>query len=224
MSPRIAARVAASSVGQAFVTSRSSASLAASSEPLEGAEIGLSAAPRAALHSGDCRKPLSGWALTESGFNPVSPTCDKSRRTLILRTCPRSPADAQEEANARAKQRHAAAAAKDGCQVRTKARRLKRRRPPRTAYDTASFRRAITRAADAADIEAKRARGLPPESPRIVLNWAPNQLRHAYATKVRKEYGPEAARVLLGHQSVVTSGIYAERDAADAALVAAKIG
>ncbi len=31
------------------------------------------------------------------------------------------------------------------------------------------------------------------------VDWTPNQLRHACATRVRKRYGQEAARILLGH-------------------------
>ena len=34
---------------------------------------------------------------------------------------------------------------------------------------------------------------------RIAHHWHPNQLRHSYATKVRREHGLEAAQVLLGH-------------------------
>jgi integrase len=54
--------------------------------------------------------------------------------------------------------------------------------------------------------------------------WTPNRLRHSFATRIRKLYGVEASRVMLGHAHVATSEIYAERDAAVAATVAAKIG
>ena len=54
--------------------------------------------------------------------------------------------------------------------------------------------------------------------------WHPNQLRHTYATKVRKEHGLEAAQVLLGHSKADTTQIYAERDQALAVGIAAKIG
>ncbi len=39
-----------------------------------------------------------------------------------------------------------------------------------------------------------------------VPHWSPNRLRHNFATKVRREHGIEAARVLLGHSSAVTRG------------------
>jgi len=55
-------------------------------------------------------------------------------------------------------------------------------------------------------------------------SWSPNQLRHTYATNVRREHGLEAAQVLLGHAACDVTQIYAERDAAKAAAVALKIG
>lgn len=52
----------------------------------------------------------------------------------------------------------------------------------------------------------------------------PNQLRHGYATKVRREHGLEAAQVLLGHSKADLTQIYAERNEALAVGIAAKIG
>jgi site-specific recombinase XerD len=57
-----------------------------------------------------------------------------------------------------------------------------------------------------------------------LTGWAPNQLCHSYATKVRKAHGLEAAQVLLGHSKADTTQLYAERNEALAATVAAKIG
>ncbi len=54
--------------------------------------------------------------------------------------------------------------------------------------------------------------------------WHPHQLRHNYATSVRKQYGLEAAQVLLGHSSADVTQVYAERDMGRATQVAAKIG
>jgi integrase len=54
--------------------------------------------------------------------------------------------------------------------------------------------------------------------------WHPNQLRHAFATAVRKRHGLEAAQVLLGHERADVTQVYAERNEALAARVAAKIG
>ena len=42
--------------------------------------------------------------------------------------------------------------------------------------------------------------------------WSPNQLRHTAATRIRAEYGIETARIILGHEDVSTTAIYAEQD------------
>ena len=54
--------------------------------------------------------------------------------------------------------------------------------------------------------------------------WCPNQIRHAFGTRVRKVAGLEAAQVTLGHSKADTTQIYAERNEALAAEIAAKIG
>ena len=55
-------------------------------------------------------------------------------------------------------------------------------------------------------------------------HWHTHRLRHNYATQVRKQFGLEAAQVLLGHSTADVTQIYAERDMDRAASVAAKIG
>ena len=42
-------------------------------------------------------------------------------------------------------------------------------------------------------------------------HWHPHQLRHNAATEIRKEFGIEAAKIILGHQSVGITEIYAEQ-------------
>ena len=59
---------------------------------------------------------------------------------------------------------------------------------------------------------------------RRVHRWHPHQLRHAYATRVRKEFGLEEAQILLGHAKADVTQVYAERDAGRAVEVARKIG
>lgn len=54
--------------------------------------------------------------------------------------------------------------------------------------------------------------------------WHPHQLRHNAATRLRKEFGIEAARVVLGHSSAAVTEIYAEVDKAKAADVMRRIG
>lgn len=42
--------------------------------------------------------------------------------------------------------------------------------------------------------------------------WHPNQLRHNAATKLRREFGLDVARVILGHSSSAVTEVYAEVD------------
>ncbi|MCE9566558.1 MAG: tyrosine-type recombinase/integrase [Planctomycetes bacterium] len=57
-----------------------------------------------------------------------------------------------------------------------------------------------------------------------VPHWHPNQLRHTFATEVRKVHGLEAAQVLLGHSRADVTQVYAERDESLAVKVAGEIG
>jgi integrase len=85
------------------------------------------------------------------------------------------------------------------------------RKPKRSAgdsYSTASYRRAIHRASDMAKVK----------------RWAPNRLRHTAATEVRREFGLEAAQVILGHSQANVTQVYAERDLAKGLAVAKAIG
>lgn len=65
---------------------------------------------------------------------------------------------------------------------------------------------------------------LPEPRERLVPLWHPHQLRHNHATEVRRHFGAEAARAVLGHHSLDVTEIYAERDARVAAEVAARLG
>jgi integrase len=87
----------------------------------------------------------------------------------------------------------------------------KKRRPkrvPRDRYSTGSYGKAVARGCVEAD------------SP----HWHPHQLRHTFGTLARKVRGPDAARALLGHKSLVATQIYAEKDQAAAREVIREIG
>ena len=75
-------------------------------------------------------------------------------------------------------------------------------------YDSTTLRKAISRASRAAKVE----------------RWTPYQLRHAFATRVRKQFDLEAASVLLGHSDVEMSKVYAERDHKRAFEAAIQLG
>jgi integrase len=57
-----------------------------------------------------------------------------------------------------------------------------------------------------------------------VPRWHPHQLGHARATVVRKLFGIEASRVVLGHQDVRTAQVYAHEDRGKGVEVMRRIG
>ena len=82
------------------------------------------------------------------------------------------------------------------------------KRAPGPAYTNTGYAHAVQKAAEKA--------GVP--------HWHPNQLRHLFATEVRRAHGLEAAQVLLGHSRADVTQVYAERNEQLAAAVVAKIG
>jgi len=79
---------------------------------------------------------------------------------------------------------------------------------PGAHYNEHAYRTAIHRGCDRA--------GIP--------RWNPNQLRHNAATLLRREFGLEAARTILGHASAVTTEIYAEADHERARTIIRSVG
>jgi len=115
-------------------------------------------------------------------------------------------------------------------------------RQPRDAYTVAAYRRAIAYACD---------RAFPPPAPlarqpketlaawktrltaaqkaelaawRREHRWHPHQLRHNAATELRREFGVETARVMLGHRSAAVTEVYAELDRVKAVEAALRVG
>ena len=80
------------------------------------------------------------------------------------------------------------------------------RRKPGDVYSSNSYACAIARACEKGQVP----------------HWHPNQLRHSRATEVRSEFGLEAAQVVLGHARANITEVYAERNLALAAHVAAQ--
>jgi integrase len=87
-------------------------------------------------------------------------------------------------------------------------RKRRPRRVPGERYGPCAIALAVRRAC--------RRAGLP--------HWHPHQLRHLAATQIRREYGVELARIILGHATAFTTEIYAEADRQQAMEVVAKIG
>ncbi|MBL8815481.1 MAG: hypothetical protein JNL58_05595 [Planctomyces sp.] len=57
-----------------------------------------------------------------------------------------------------------------------------------------------------------------------MLLWSPNRLRHNAATELRKRFGLEAARTVLGHTEADTTLFYAEVDWDTARRVIGAVG
>ncbi len=93
----------------------------------------------------------------------------------------------------------------------SQAARTRKKRPenaPGELYDINSYRRAITKGCKKANVP----------------NWHPHQLRHNAATRLRKEFGLDTARAVLGHSSTAVTEIYAELDRDKAAEAMARVG
>lgn len=118
-------------------------------------------------------------------------------------------------------------------------------RAPQDCYTTASYRRAIERACEVAfgmpkelqkpakGKDGARQKETPAQKKSRLQRaaewrrehvWNPHQLRHTRATVIRKQYGLEAAQVVLGHADCKVTEVYAERDFQLAARVMKEIG
>jgi integrase len=112
--------------------------------------------------------------------------------------------------------------------------RARPRKVPGERYTTVSYRRAIERACNRAfphptlagplesQLDANQAAEL--RGWRKAHRWHPHQLRHSAATRLRREFGLDTARAVLGHSSPVVTEIYAEMDRAKAIEAMGKIG
>jgi integrase len=82
------------------------------------------------------------------------------------------------------------------------------RRKAGDRFVTRAYSKAIRRACQRAGVPA----------------WSPNRLRHSAATRLRREFGLDVARAVLGHSSPVVTEIYAELDEHRAGEAMFKIG
>jgi integrase len=131
--------------------------------------------------------------------------------------------------------------------LQEKKRKRNRKRQPGNCYTVASYRRAIYRGCALAfplpehlapkmkpdgTLETKKVwqAQLTPEEKAAVRawrrnhSWHPHQLRHNAATNLRREYGVELARIILGHATAFTTEIYAEADRSQAMEVIGRVG
>jgi len=87
------------------------------------------------------------------------------------------------------------------------------KRPKRDRFDVDSYRRAITYG-----IEKTRKLGV------FIPHWHPHQLRHTFATLVRRQFGLDGAQVALGHTHADVTQTYAEVNLNKAVEIARQIG
>lgn len=111
-------------------------------------------------------------------------------------------------------------------------------RPAGDRYTTTSYNRAIARGCELAFMMPVELRKFPKELDKAVKAqrralgrewraehcWSPNQLRHACATDLRRRFGIESARLILGHTDVGTTQIYAEADLKAASAYVSQVG
>lgn len=98
------------------------------------------------------------------------------------------------------------------------------KRKPGNRYTTTSYRRAIHRAVELANREREKAAKEAGEKFTAIPPWGPNRLRHVAATEIRRLYGIEKARTILGHSHLNTTEIYAEADMKAAREIIGRIG
>jgi integrase len=91
---------------------------------------------------------------------------------------------------------------------RARTRKARRSRPIGEHYTTMSYGYAIAQGCKKAEID----------------RWHAHHLRHTAATRLRKEFGVDAARVILGHRSPVVTEVYAELDRTKALDVLGRVG
>ncbi len=133
-----------------------------------------------------------------------------------------SPADSEAK---RLAERHANRTARLCCGNKPGTNRVtKPKRTPGDRYEVDAYRRAITRACELAFPAPEGLDGVQLKAWRLKHHWAPNQLRHAAATEIRKTFGIEAASVMLGHSKVSTTELYAEKNTAAGVEIARAIG
>lgn len=97
-------------------------------------------------------------------------------------------------------------------------------RVPKAGYTKDSYGRAIARGIVKANRQRTNQAARTGVDPVLLPHWHANQLRHSKATKIRRQFGLEAAQVSLGHARADVTQVYAERDAHLAVEVARKIG
>lgn len=99
----------------------------------------------------------------------------------------------------------------------------RRRRKYGQHYTNESYRRAIVRGCDKANERAKGGLVIGNDE-RVIPRWHPHQLRHNFATEMRRQYGVEATLTMLGDKSTRMIDVYAEKNQQAAMKIMAEVG
>jgi integrase len=115
-----------------------------------------------------------------------------------------------------------------------RARKARPARSPAECYDARSYAHAVAAACARAFPHpglsgVPRADRTPAQRRELAAwrrrhHWHPNQLRHNAATRLRKEFGLDTARAVLGHSSPAVTEVYAELDQSNAAEAMERVG
>lgn len=136
---------------------------------------------------------------------------DTGRAVVLVEGCVVDPAAAVFSPREAREERYAAMRSKRRTKVQpsqANRRKAKPKRVPPEKFTAAGYSNAVADAAERAGLD----------------RWHPNQLRHLFATEVRRDHGLEAAQVLLGHSRADVTQVYAERNLSLASQVAARVG
>jgi integrase len=90
------------------------------------------------------------------------------------------------------------------------------KKKPGDAYDTQSYGKAIAQAIERHNRSAEEGKKVP--------HWHPHQLRHLRALELKRAFGLDVARAVLGHKSPVIAEHYATLDVGRAVDAMARIG
>jgi len=146
-----------------------------------------------------------------------------------------SPADARREFDERRKENRKTPMTPSQCKRRKK--RTSKKKPGKH-YTTASYGQAIRKGCENAFDMPKELRIVSSTLPADNRNrlkakasewrkqwcWHPHQLRHNAATELRREFGIEATRTVLGHSSLAITEMYAEKDLEAARSIVEQVG
>ncbi len=164
-------------------------------------------------HHGHARRVLLGPRAQEV----MRPFLDRDPDAYLF-----SPAESEAE---RRREVHAGRRTPISCGNRPGSnRRARKVRQPGDRYDVAAYRRAIAYGCKKAFPPPQGLVGDGLRQWNERHRWHPHQLRHNAATQIAREHGIEAARVVLGHQTLAVTDVYAERDLATAAEIMRRVG